>query len=217
MQAAFDSDVPPTERLVLLALADAANDTGRCWPSVPTLMKKTGLSERTVQRSLSELESMGWVSKGLRNGHSTLYVVRNPRQADTPVTLTPPSGWHPTPVTVTPHPRQADTQNHKEPSLNPKRTLSDSPSANADIAACREVLAFLHRMTGRRYREVDANVRMIRAILRKTPMKEVKQTLAYMGDKWGNDPKMAIYLRPKTLFAASNFENYYAEAMAHAD
>lgn len=110
------------------------------------------------------------------------------------------------------NPNQTPDTRHKNQDL-----LSDSPPANADIAACREVLAFLHRMTGRRYREVDANVRMIRAILRKTPMKEVKQTLAYMGDKWGNDPKMAIYLRPKTLFAASNFENYYAEAMAHAD
>lgn len=103
-------------------------------------------------------------------------------------------------------------------SLTPEiTTLSDSPSANQDIAACREILDFLRRMTGRKYREVDANIRMIRSILRKTPMKEVKETLAYMGDKWGNDPKMAVYLRPKTLFAAANFENYYAEAMANAN
>lgn len=129
MQAAFSSNVPPTERLVLLALADAANDAGRCWPSVLTLCSKTGLSERTVQRCLAELESLGWLNRGLRDGHSSMYVVCNPRQDDTPVTLTPPSGWHPTPVTLTPHPRQPDTHNRNRTQKNPKEAFAQTSFA----------------------------------------------------------------------------------------
>lgn len=110
------------------------------------------------------------------------------------------------------NPNQTPDTRHKNQDL-----LSDSPSANADLAACREILTFLNRMTGRKYRDVDANIRLVRGILRKTPIAEVKRTLAYMGDKWRDDPKMYPYLRPATLFAAKNFESYYAEAMANAD
>jgi len=39
--------------LLLLALADQANDQGVCWPSVDTLARKTRLSERTVQELIN--------------------------------------------------------------------------------------------------------------------------------------------------------------------
>jgi DNA-binding MarR family transcriptional regulator len=53
----FSLDVSWTEKLVLLALADRANDDGSsCDPSVLTLARKTSLSRRTVQRTLSKLK-----------------------------------------------------------------------------------------------------------------------------------------------------------------
>lgn len=49
--------------LVMLALADRADDEGgSLFPSVPTIAKKTRLSERQVQRILRNLEDEGWVS-----------------------------------------------------------------------------------------------------------------------------------------------------------
>ena len=42
--------------LVLLAMADFANENGICWPAIPTLAKKARLSERQVQRVLHDLE-----------------------------------------------------------------------------------------------------------------------------------------------------------------
>lgn len=38
--------------LLMIALADQANDQGLCWPSIGTLARKTRLSERTVQTLL---------------------------------------------------------------------------------------------------------------------------------------------------------------------
>ncbi len=41
--------------LLLLALADYANDSGVCWPSVETLANKARVSDRTVQRMIQKL------------------------------------------------------------------------------------------------------------------------------------------------------------------
>lgn len=46
-----------TERLLLVALADMADDHGVCWPSVATLAKRCARSTRTVQRVLQTLAS----------------------------------------------------------------------------------------------------------------------------------------------------------------
>lgn len=51
----------PITKLVLLKLADNANDEGTCWPSVPLIAEHTELSERTVQQHLGRLESLGLV------------------------------------------------------------------------------------------------------------------------------------------------------------
>ncbi|MDP9428494.1 MAG: helix-turn-helix domain-containing protein [Actinomycetota bacterium] len=48
------------DRLLLLAIADhAGNDGDDAWPSVPTLARKTGFSERSVQRGVARLEAGG--------------------------------------------------------------------------------------------------------------------------------------------------------------
>lgn len=55
-------------RLVLLALADYANDDGYCHPGVERLVLKSALTERNVQFILRELEARGeLVTKGSSN------------------------------------------------------------------------------------------------------------------------------------------------------
>lgn len=51
------------DRLVLLAIADAASDDGgNAWPSAATLAAKTRVHVRTVQRSIQRLADMGELS-----------------------------------------------------------------------------------------------------------------------------------------------------------
>lgn len=66
-----------TKLLVLLALADFADDDGLCWPSQAILAKKARCSPRQVQRMLSELEASGDVKVTSRKdeGKSNLYRV----------------------------------------------------------------------------------------------------------------------------------------------
>lgn len=63
------------DRLVLLAIADCANDEGRqAWPAIATLARKTRLHIRTVERCLHRLryryQELTWTS---RDGHSNTY------------------------------------------------------------------------------------------------------------------------------------------------
>lgn len=54
------------KRLVLLALADAANDEGACWPSVETIGRKAGCAVSTARGILAELEAEGILTREVR-------------------------------------------------------------------------------------------------------------------------------------------------------
>ncbi|MDD5367486.1 MAG: helix-turn-helix domain-containing protein [Anaerolineaceae bacterium] len=68
-----------SHRLVLLAIADAANDEGIAWPSISTLATKANLGRRYVIDILQELESQGAIHKTVRRvgpkNRSNLYRV----------------------------------------------------------------------------------------------------------------------------------------------
>ena len=51
---------PP--RALLMALADRANDSGECWPSVATLAKECGFCRSTVKNSLRTLKDAGLIN-----------------------------------------------------------------------------------------------------------------------------------------------------------
>ncbi|OKI45137.1 hypothetical protein A6A27_12060 [Micromonospora sp. CB01531] len=62
-QALLDSaDLGKNERLVLLTLAAHANENGDAWPSVATIARYVGCSERTVQRALAKLVELGRIA-----------------------------------------------------------------------------------------------------------------------------------------------------------
>lgn len=51
------------ERLVLISLANYANDDAQCWPSAATIAQETNLSVDHVRRSLAKLEAAGLISR----------------------------------------------------------------------------------------------------------------------------------------------------------
>lgn len=54
MNWAWDQRLAPGPKLILMALADAADDDGVCWPSVARVSSKCCVSTRTVQRVIQE-------------------------------------------------------------------------------------------------------------------------------------------------------------------
>jgi DNA-binding transcriptional ArsR family regulator len=64
---AWEQDCPnPTAKLVLMALADHANSDGECWPSMKRVAELTGISSRQVSTHITQLERLGYVTKGAR-------------------------------------------------------------------------------------------------------------------------------------------------------
>src|SRR3990167_8791449 len=63
MSLVFEAPLPPNEKIVMLALADYADDTGgNVRPSVDRLVVKTTMSRSTVRRMLDRLEKYGYLS-----------------------------------------------------------------------------------------------------------------------------------------------------------
>ena len=62
MNLAWDMQMSPTMKLVLLALCDWANDSGFCFPGMLTLANKACISKRQCQRIMRELISMTLIS-----------------------------------------------------------------------------------------------------------------------------------------------------------
>jgi hypothetical protein len=65
-----------SDLLLLLALADNANDEGYCWPGIDKLCKKTRLSESTVIRRTRAIEKSGElvVKRSRRQGNKNHFV-----------------------------------------------------------------------------------------------------------------------------------------------
>lgn len=64
------------KKMVLLSLADNANDEGTdCFPSIATIVEKCSMGERTVFRHLSSLEDDQLIKRHERPGQSTNYVI----------------------------------------------------------------------------------------------------------------------------------------------
>jgi hypothetical protein len=74
------SEASGNDLLLLLALADIADDTGKCWPSVAHLAEKTRLSRATVQRRLHAMTEEGRLRTEDRRGTSNVYYLRLDRE-----------------------------------------------------------------------------------------------------------------------------------------
>ena len=108
-----ESPATGTDLLVLIALADFADENGCCWPSVIRLAHRARVSERTARRCLRTLESIGQIVTDISGngrsssryrltfaaplGFSTGAVKLTPGQSDTPDTGVRSGGTQPCP------------------------------------------------------------------------------------------------------------------------
>lgn len=118
-------------------------------------------------------------------------------------------------VTVTEAKRHSDCID-TDTDKNKETTLSGKPDAEpADLMQAKEAIDYLNEKTNSGFQKVETNLRMVRARLAEGfSIEVVKSVIDRQVDRWGSDPKMAEYLRPKTLFAASNFASYAGQITA---
>lgn len=153
MTQVWDIHLPDSEKLVLLALADCANDEGLCWPSMATLASKCSKSDRTVQASIKALVAAGHLSREEVPGKGCRYIVHptpeavSPPKPLRPEKSSPPKRTTPTPEAASDKPSRTITSTMASPSsrtraskLKPFRLPEDwKPSRFADGTVAREV------------------------------------------------------------------------------
>ena len=130
--------IPHGAKLVLICMADYADDKGKCWPSFQKLSERCDMSRRHVIRVVADLEEMGFVRKveerpykptvyGLVIPTSDTHVTSKKEEVVTPTSLvtpetlvTPTSPGSDTHVTTT-----SDIAMSPEPSINHQRTVRE--------------------------------------------------------------------------------------------
>jgi len=69
MDKVWNTTLPTAEKMVLLVIADHANDNGtNAWPGIATIARKTSMSTRTVQRHIKTLEQSGLIDVVVQGG-----------------------------------------------------------------------------------------------------------------------------------------------------
>lgn len=123
--------------------------------------------------------------------------------------------------------------NPDSPSLNPETGIpngEDPPPADADEprdppgeddknSGEKEIpklaIDHLNQICGTRYQKTAKNLGFINArVSEGASLDEVKMVIEFKHREWSDDPKMAQYLRPETLFGPSKFPGYLAAAKA---
>lgn len=142
MSAVWEMDLPDSEKLVLLALADWAGDDGRCWPSVGQMAKKCSKSERTVQATLRSLCGKGLLRREDRPGKGTIWFV-NPRSDCTPAAASPVQPTTETPAAVAPNTLRTTKAQKDKPSVPraravPTRLPMDWKPSEDDLSYARQ-------------------------------------------------------------------------------
>lgn len=129
MHLAWQLDLPDSQKIVLLALADCANDEGHCWPSMATLAKKCSKGERTVQGVIKKLVDDGHITREERLGKGCNYWI-HPRRDCAPQA--------PRPAKVAPTPAAAadkPSKNHHSSSPPTPHRENDWPEIPSWIPA----------------------------------------------------------------------------------
>lgn len=165
MTKVWEITLPDSEKLVLLALADCANDEGGCWPSMATLSKKCSKSERTVQGAIKALVATGHLTRNEVPGKGCNYVV-HPRSDCTPAETAPPQGTTKTPAEIAGHPRSGCGQTVKEPSKKRKPLPKAEPALRPEhvVEAWNEMagrigLATVVKLTDKRRKALNTRIR----------------------------------------------------------
>lgn len=82
---AFDNKLSPRAARVLLVLMAHSSKESECYPSIKTIMDKTGLSKDTVRKAIQDLEERGYIEIDPRvgkGGKYNYYFIFNPFGVD---------------------------------------------------------------------------------------------------------------------------------------
>lgn len=84
--------------------------------------------------------------------------------------------------------------------------LSGKPDQRFLFAS--QIIEYLNQQTGRNYKTTGNNQVLVVHLLNKYDPDQIRGVIDKMVTRWSEDERMSMYLRPRTLFAPSRFEEY---------
>jgi uncharacterized phage protein (TIGR02220 family) len=208
-----------SSKLVLLKLADNANDQGECWPSYRHIADQCEMSRRSAMNHIDALCESGFIEKRTRKGpkgnSSNVYIVvldrakiasHSANSAPPPsATVSPPSENFAPP----PSANSAPGISHSfEPVIEPK----DKDIAELKLDPAADAITHLNLQARKNYRPVQSNTRLINARLKEgATIHDITAVIDRKCAEWMGNPKMEQYLRPSTLFSAQKFNDYLGQ------
>ncbi|HGM7194138.1 TPA: helix-turn-helix domain-containing protein [Serratia marcescens] len=234
----------PLRKLVLIKIADNANDKGECWPSYQHVADHCECSKSAVRAHIEALIKMGLLTKenrlGVNNGKgntSNLYYLTldNPVPSESiapcavkkhspmpskstgvcqQVTQGVPSESTP------PMPADGTRTSHSfEPVIEPKEKLPIAPQGDSGAenpsAEAGEVLDFLNeKINGRTPKRADTLREITERLADGNSANELKLVAEHRASLLLGDPKMGHMLSAKMIFDAVRFGGYLAAAKA---
>ncbi|WP_288399716.1 helix-turn-helix domain-containing protein [uncultured Serratia sp.] len=234
----------PLRKLVLIKIADNANDKGECWPSYQHVADHCECSKSAVRAHIEALIKMGLLTKenrlGVNNGKgntSNLYYLTLdnpvPSESIAPCAVKKHSPMpskstgvcqqvtQGVPSESTP-PMPADdtrTSHSFEPVIEPKENPPKAPQGDARAenpsAEAGEVLDFLNeKINGRTPKRADTLREITERLADGNSAAELKLVAEHRASLLLGDPKMGHMLSAKMIFDAVRFGGYLAAANA---
>lgn len=217
----------PVRKLVLIKLADNANDDGVCWPSYQHIADQCEISRRSVIAHVAALCECGLLRKVSRvgpmgtrsNSYELLLSGKNGRapanqggESSSPggekcslggENCSLGGGENSSPRIC--HSFEPVKEPIKEPKDHLSRKRDDEVSA---------VIDHLNGVTGARYRASTAShAKNITGRLSEGhTVSDLIAVIDFKACEWASNPAMTQYLRPQTLFGPDKFVSYLAAA-----
>ncbi|HBT3949862.1 TPA: helix-turn-helix domain-containing protein [Klebsiella variicola] len=217
----------PIRKLVLIKLADNANDSGECWPSYKHIADHCECSKSAVRDHIDALISMGLLVKenrpGVKNGKgnaSNLYCMNldNPMLPKSIAPMPPESTGMP-PKSIAPMPCGGTRTSHSfEPVIEP----TDPPNPQTGEGEerinsnAKKALEFYNEKTGTRCRDLKPFVMMLTPTSTREgyTLDELQLVIRWVLATWRR--RGDSLPKPANICRINRFDGYLADAEAWA-
>ncbi|EPK1186053.1 helix-turn-helix domain-containing protein [Klebsiella aerogenes] len=217
----------PIRKLVLIKLADNANDYGECWPSYKHIADHCECSKSAVRDHIDALISMGLLVKenrpGVKNGKgnaSNLYCMKldNPMPPKSIAPMPSESTGMP-PKSIAPMPCGGTRTSHSfEPVIEPKDPPTPQTGENGEriFSDAQKALEFYNEKTGTRCRDLKPFVMMLTPTTTRDgyTLAEIQLVIRWVLATWRRRGESLP--KPANICRVNRFDGYLADAEAWA-
>ncbi|OVW77399.1 helix-turn-helix domain-containing protein [Klebsiella pneumoniae] len=217
----------PIRKLVLIKLADNANDYGECWPSYKHIADHCECSKSAVRDHIDALISMGLLVKenrpGVKNGKgnaSNLYCMKldNPMPPKSIAPMPSESTGMP-PESIPPMPCGGTRTSHSfEPVIEPKDPPNPQTGESGEriFSDAQKALEFYNEKTGTRCRDLKPFVMMLTPTTTRDgyTLAEIQLVIRWVLATWRR--RCDGLPKPANICRVKRFDGYLADAEAWA-